>query len=576
MTLRERHSTERHALILGRLRWCAGLALCGSIVFVALVSLTNGPGISMRMLFAGSYAAISLLASLLAACPGVHRRAPLVALGYVLGLIVLISQNYALLGDAELGMATLVAVDAGVTVLLPWGPWYQAVVGAATIVGYGWVAVHAIGHHDPSGPVLLVSMVAVAVAAEAIFERYQRVACEQTWLQEQLIAFGRDLAERTDRAEIAVKLLERGRLLLGAKSGIVALFDPGRRVYRIEHAVGGDPSFLGADVPDDCAPAPRVIAEGALALPDDDPDSPLVVMLKARDVSRLLLVAMRHGGEVVGIVAFVRKDDVPFLDAERRLAHGLSDEAAVALRTAHLIADLRAVSQLKSEFVSTMSHELRTPLNVILGYAEMVKDRRFEEEGRLDAADRIEKAARDLLELIENTLQVGRFEAGRAELQFERVALGPLWEELGERCRGFSRRSDVRLEWLPAPPGVPEINTDPRKIAIVVRNLVGNALKFTERGWVRAELRCEDDAVVIRVSDTGIGIQPEEQQTIFEMFRQADQSDTRLYGGIGLGLYIVRRAVEQLGGKVGVESMPGRGSTFTARFAQVPAARAAA
>src|SRR5712671_2717062 len=189
MTLRERHATERHALILDRLRWCAGLALCGSIAFVALVSLTNGPDISTRMPFAGSCAAISLLASLLAACPGVHGRAPLVALAYVLGLIVLISQNYALLGDAELGMATLAAVDVGVTVLLPWGPWYQAVVGAATIVGYGWVAVHAIGHHDPSGPVLLVSMVAVAVAAEAIFERYRRVACEQTWLQEQLIAF---------------------------------------------------------------------------------------------------------------------------------------------------------------------------------------------------------------------------------------------------------------------------------------------------------------------------------------------------------------------------------------------------
>jgi len=105
--------------------------------------------------------------------------------------------------------------------------------------------------------------------------------------------------------------------------------------------------------------------------------------------------------------------------------------------------------------------------------------------------------------------------------------------------------------------------TDPRKLLVVVRNLVGNALKFTERGSVRAEVRLEADTVILRVADTGIGIRREDQETIFDMFRQADGSDTRRFGGSGLGLYIVRRFVQQLGGTIALESAPGQGSVFT-------------
>jgi len=105
--------------------------------------------------------------------------------------------------------------------------------------------------------------------------------------------------------------------------------------------------------------------------------------------------------------------------------------------------------------------------------------------------------------------------------------------------------------------------SDPRKLAAIVRNLVANALKFTERGWVRADLQLGDESVLLRVSDTGVGIRADDQKLVFEMFRQVDGSETRRHGGSGLGLYIVRRFVEQLGGKVGVESAPGRGSVFT-------------
>jgi signal transduction histidine kinase len=138
------------------------------------------------------------------------------------------------------------------------------------------------------------------------------------------------------------------------------------------------------------------------------------------------------------------------------------------------------------------------------------------------------------------------------------------WADLGEACTRMPRKPAVVLHWDDDVPAV-SLMTDPRKLTIVLRNLVSNALKFTEKGYVKVDACQDGEALVLRVSDTGIGIRAEDQQTIFEMFRQADGSDSRRYGGTGLGLYIVRRFVEQLGGTVTVESAPGRGSVFRGR-----------
>ena len=140
------------------------------------------------------------------------------------------------------------------------------------------------------------------------------------------------------------------------------------------------------------------------------------------------------------------------------------------------------------------------------------------------------------------------------------------------------RRDGVCLEWRDAPSHI-LVMTDPRKLTLVLRNLVGNALKFTERGRVRVEMEAVADGLVLRVSDSGIGIHPQDQEAIFEMFHQADNSDRRRFGGSGLGLYIVRRCVQQLGGTIMVESAPGRGAAFTVRLPatmMVSAARAVA
>ena len=212
--------------------------------------------------------------------------------------------------------------------------------------------------------------------------------------------------------------------------------------------------------------------------------------------------------------------------------------------------------------MATMSHELRTPLNVILGYAEMARDPALAGGEWRQCVDRIDHAGRDLLGLVEETLEIGRIEAGRDEVAIATVDLPGLWRELGAGCAELPRTGAVALEWEHAVPDV-VVQTDPRKLAVVVRNLVGNALKFTAEGRVRVQASLAGDEIALEVADTGIGIRPEDRDSIFEMFRQGDGSDSRRFGGTGLGLYIARRFVEQLGGRIALDSVPGRGSVFT-------------
>ncbi len=277
---------------------------------------------------------------------------------------------------------------------------------------------------------------------------------------------------------------------------------------------------------------------------------------------RFMCLALRRGREIVGIqivCAFDRID--PFSRAERRIADGLARMASMSLTNARLLGDLQRANRLKSEFVSTMSHELRTPLNVILGYAEMACDVGLPEDEQHECLGRIVTAGRELLDLIESTLEIGRIESASDEVRIEPVALVDFWAELGDACSRLPRRDTVELRWGPA--ARLQIASDPRKLTVIVRNLVGNALKFTERGAVEVDVLAGDQQLVLRVADTGIGIRAEDHQVIFEMFRQADGSDSRRYGGTGLGLYIVKRFVEQLGGTIAVASTPGKGSVFT-------------
>jgi signal transduction histidine kinase len=557
------------AILLSRVRWCVVLSLLGGVLQTLQAVLLWPPDVTARLVSCLATASVSVGAGV-AAMLAPRRWATGLAVGYVLSLTASVTANVLELPQSsrDVASAGFVAITLGSTLLLPLGAVPQALVSAGTLLAYVLLLAVLPWHPDLGAICLVVSAAGVAVVGAKLIDRYRATSFQRTWQQEQLVSLARELATALEPADVLAKVLEHGLRLTGSDSGCVSLYDRDRGVMRVEACagVGEMHSVAGLEVPADTAAVQHVLSRPMVHLPADNAASPLLEVARQYGNHHLLYVTMGHGTpDVLGIINFNRHADVPYGASELLVARGLCDHAALALRTARLVADLRRASRLKSEFVSTMSHELRTPLNVILGYADMARDAGAGETLRLECLERIDGAGRDLLSLIEGTLEIGRIEAGHEAPRLEPVALPAFWAVLGEACSRLPRKAGVALEWRSDVPDL-TLETDPRKLTVVVRNLVGNALKFTERGAVLAEVEVEAEAVVLRVADTGIGIRPEDHEVIFDMFRQGDGSDSRRYGGTGLGLYIVRRFVAQLGGTIALDSAPGRGSVFTVRL----------
>jgi signal transduction histidine kinase len=308
-------------------------------------------------------------------------------------------------------------------------------------------------------------------------------------------------------------------------------------------------------------------------------ESPVPPILSARWlIGPFLGAALRRGDDAVGLLLLGQDDPATaFHPLTRRLLAGIAHQTVLALDNARLVDELRAASTLKSEFIGTMSHELRSPLNAIIGYTDLLRDEAAaatdpQAAARGDTLARVRFYALQLLEMIEATLDVNRLEAGRLPLRNVSTDLRTFMAEVRAGIPEYWGKPGVALEWS-VPADLPVVELDAPKLVTVLRNLVHNALKFTERGRVGVHARLDiahpdaaiptPDQLTFTVTDTGVGIPPEQIGMVFEMFRQADGSDSRRHGGVGLGLYIVMRLTQALGGAVRVESVPGEGSTFT-------------
>ena len=242
---------------------------------------------------------------------------------------------------------------------------------------------------------------------------------------------------------------------------------------------------------------------------------------------------------------------------ELSLAQGQLTDKAEALERSN---------QYKSEFLANMSHELRTPLNSTLILATLLADNKPGNltEEQVKFARTISSAGNDLLALINDILDLSKIEAGQVEVMPEPVPVARTVDSLMAAMQPVATQKSLAFDAI-VEPGVPDrLHTDPQRLGQILKNLLSNALKFTERGAVSMRVTARPDGqVAFAVRDTGIGIAPQQQGLIFEAFRQADGSTHRKYGGTGLGLSISRDLARLLGGDIAVESTPGEGSQFT-------------
>jgi signal transduction histidine kinase len=296
---------------------------------------------------------------------------------------------------------------------------------------------------------------------------------------------------------------------------------------------------------------------------------PILAWLGYRSV---LAVPLLREERIMGALTVWRKEAGDFSPEVVNLLQTFATQSALAIQNARLFREIEdkgrqieAANRHKSEFLANVSHELRTPLNAIIGFSEVLGERMFGElnEKQAEYTEDILSSGRHLLSLINDILDLSKIEAGRMELEVTTFHLPDAIENALTLIRERASRHAIRLERV-IDDRLGDFTGDERKVKQVLVNLLSNAVKFTpEGGQIRVEANLGDSAVIVSVTDTGIGIAPEDQETIFEEFRQVGTNYAQKREGTGLGLSLTKKFIELHGGKLWVESEVGKGSTFT-------------
>jgi PAS domain S-box-containing protein len=316
------------------------------------------------------------------------------------------------------------------------------------------------------------------------------------------------------------------------------------------------------------------LTEPLLASAFTDPEK--LKLVRGLGLRSAMLVPMVAHQRTLGAITFASAESGRrYARADLALAEDLARRAALAVDNARLYREAREANRLKDEFLATLSHELRTPLTAILGWAGLLSTSQLDAETAANALQTIERNARSQKQLIDDLLDASRIITGKLRLEVRETQLAPVVRAAVESMRPAAAAKGVDLS-LALDAGAYLIAGDAERLQQIVWNLLSNAVKFTPKdGRVVVGLAREGEDALVTVSDTGVGISPEFSPLVFERFRQADASTTRAFGGLGLGLSIVRHLVELHGGRVSAESEGvGRGATFRVRLPLIPPAEA--
>jgi PAS domain S-box-containing protein len=324
----------------------------------------------------------------------------------------------------------------------------------------------------------------------------------------------------------------------------------------------------------------QVLNAGASLVVNDPVNAVLKEATLREGTGCVAWIPIEAGGRPIGVLNISDSRAVPFRQREVEVLEAVGHIIGIAVensrlfeRTKEQAETLARANRVKDDFLSVMSHELRTPLNVVMGYAAMMKDGLLGEVNaqQSDALQKVLERADEQLAMINNVLSATVFESHEPVIEREELSLARFLDQLKAEYDTRLVADGLTLRW-DYPGDLPAIRTDAAKLRIILQNLIGNAIKFTGKGTVTVSARLlpiggEENrgagVVEFKVADTGIGIAEDQLPFIFDKFHQADSSQTRSYGGVGMGLYIVKQFAELLGGAVKVKSERDRGSTFS-------------
>ncbi len=392
---------------------------------------------------------------------------------------------------------------------------------------------------------------------------------------------GQAVSSTLNLGTVLQTIVTRAVELSGTAGGVVYEYDEAKQefhpqvIYRMEeeliNALQAQPIRLG-----EAAIGRACVCRAPFQVPDIQNDQdfgathvrPILVRLGYR--SLLALPLLREERIAGGLVVW-RREPGGFSPEAVNLLQTFATQSVLSIENARLFREveqkrieLEIAGKHKSQFLANMSHELRTPLNAILGYTELILDNIYGDvsDKVREVMSRLETSGRHLLALINDVLDLSKIEAGQLTLSLNEYSMQDVVQTVFTGVEALADEKGLALKTTVVP-GLPTGSGDERRLNQVLLNLVGNAIKFTETGAVDIEVKALDNDFLVVVSDTGPGIAPSDQARIFEEFHQVDNTSTRKKSGTGLGLSISKRIVEMHGGRIWVDSTPGKGSIFS-------------